>query len=434
MELENNYIPPGAEQPVPPVAEPAEEADDRAGREIKGLEPRPERFSVLKEGEDYSTIAINEAVITSDDPRRHIVFINPTQGEISLTVTPPHWRTITDKSFGAMDVQGGQREYFFEANTKGVGYLKPSVKGENIDTRDNWIGSSRFDGERILGICDATKGHPERMMALSDQLIRSGLRTEAHWMVSSLKRIPFRGEMMPLSELQTRGIIPRKYSDKPLLVNPIEVVRLIKSNTRIEEAYEADDRRQVIFNDAFATFNQEAQLQGQPLVKLENSADQRAFFAKFSERIGNNLAILLNQGMSHLYLHSSNISMAAEFLDIEPLQHWSKITKSSGWGKEYSGLRLHYIKDIRDATQALRRLLKVARTEDLHTGSRESLAQSLIDGFSTAFDSALASEQGINEVSARDWVGKIVNHLLVQRKNLPSLRNYPVEDWEILQQ
>jgi hypothetical protein len=348
-------------------------------------------------------------------------------------VTPPHWRTVSSPVSASIKKNNGEDDYFFEANTKGVGYLKPSVKGYSIDDLESWISTDFIEGERILGINNDHVGERSsvKKMEISNELVKSGLRSEVHWSVANLKRIPYNGEMSSIGELQERGVFPRKFEDKNLLVRPIELVRLLKTNTRVEEALLADDRRKEIFSDAFDVYNKEARLTDLPEVEIGNRSKEQEFFRTFSYRIGKNLAILLNNGYAHGALHSSNVTMAAEFADIDPMIYWDNETKASGWKEEYQGLRLHHIKDIRDAIYSLRRLYKAGRKTGLSTGSRETLVENIINGFNEAYDSNLAKKNNIDESAVKNWLERITDHVLVKKKNLNSLTHYNIDTWGI---
>ncbi len=422
----------GEENPTPERIE-EEKKSEVGGREIRGLEPKEEHFSTLVEGVDFSFSTVNPEVITDANPRDYILFVNPTNGDRKLVVTPPHWRTISCPISASIIKNDGTTDYFFEANTKGVGYLKPTVKGYSIDDLESWTSHDFIEGERILGIKNDHLGKRSsvKKMEISQELSKSGLRTEVHWAIALLKRIPFNGEMTPIRELQEAGVFPRKLEDKNMVVRPIEMVRLLKTNTRVEEALLADERRGEIFSQAFDVFNKEARLEGSKEAEIGNRAKEQLFFKTFSYRIGKNLATLLNAGYAHCALHSSNVSMAAEFVDIDPIIFWNDETKASGWREEYEGLRLHHIKDIRDAIYSLRRLYKAGRKAGLSTGSRESLVENIINGFNDGYDANLAENNGIDEISVKNWLKKIAAHVLVEKKNLNSLIHYSIDTWEI---
>lgn len=427
-------------QPVQEATNDAEEQttengpkSEVSGREIRGLEPKLEKFSRLEEGTDFKLSWVNPEIDSSADPRDDVLFVNPTGGDQELMIVPPNWRTVSAPAEASIKKDDGEDEYFFTANTKGVGYLKPFVKGGNLDDFDSWVDYDFIEGERILGLNTDRPGikSSENQMAISNKLIKAGLRLEAHWAKAELLRIPYRGEMRTIEELQEIGLFPRKFSDKNRLVRPMELVRLLKTNSRIEESLLADDRREKIFEEAFETFNREARLAGEPELAIGDRRQEQEFFKTFSRRIGANLAVMLNEGYTHGALHSSNVSMAAEFVDIDPLNYWSDDKIKSGWKEKHDGLRLHHIKDIRDSIYSLRRLYKAARLAGLSIGSRATLAENLISGFDDLFDEEKAKAHEIDGASARQWLGKIAEHVLVKRQNLSSLMHYHISEWEI---
>lgn len=405
--------------------------NEQGGREIRGLEPKLERFSRLQEGADYKLSFVNEYVHANENINDYLVFVNPSGGDISLEIVPPHWRTITAPTQAYVKKDDNSKDYFFEANTKGVGYLKPSVKGGSIDDYENWHRQGFIEGERILGICSDLPGKrsAEKNANISERLINLGLRTELYWGIAELKRLPFHGEMLTIGQLQERGVFMRTNNGRR--VRPIEIVRLLKNNTRVEEAYLADERRQQIFHHAFENYNTEAEALGEKELDVENQADQEKYFNSFCRHIGSNIAILLNEGLSHGALHSSNITMSAEFADLEPMVHWSQDTKISGWQEKYGGLRVAHLKDMRDAAYSLRRLFKAAREADLKTGSRENLVAAILEGFDAALDVAKAAGQGSEATDCRRWLAKIMERILVERGSLPSLQKSHISQWDI---
>lgn len=416
----------------PAVDVDARDNSNQKGREIRGLEPKEEKFSVLEENKDYVLSEVNSAIVSEYDPREFVVFVNPSNGNKSMTIVPPHWRTISAPFEGYFAKDDGEKEPFFTANTKGVGYLKPTVKGGSIEEYDNWTRYGFIEGERILGVYRAKPGgrSPENCTKLSNHLINAGLRTEAYWSMADLKRIPYKGEMRTLKELNDLGVFPRKSAETNTLIKPAEIVRLLKTNTRIEEAFLADERREQIFADAFDIYNREASINGEEELSIGNRQQEQEFFAEFSKRMGKNIAVLLNEGYSHGFLHSANITMAAEVVDLEPMQYWSKDTKAGGWKDVYDGLRLQHIKDMRDVVYGLRRLFNAAKEAGLSTGTREDLARDFLDSFeSNLSDDAVNHE--IDLEAAKTWMKKITDHVIVKRLNLPSLQSNDISDWDI---
>ena len=142
------------------------------------------------------------------------------------------------------------------------------------------------------------------------------------------------------------------------------------------------------------------------------------------------MATLLNMGSAHSYLHSSNVTMAAEIVDVGTIGHYSA-EKIKDLIQIHHGVRRAHLKDMRDIAYDLRYLLGAGTTAELHTGKREDLARVFMDGFSFVLNSSQAQAQETDPVKARAWMQKIIDTVIVQRENLHSLSYHDVEDWDI---
>ena len=167
-----------------------------------------------------------------------------------------------------------------------------------------------------------------------------------------------------------------------------------------------------------------------PEIQIGNKEHERIYFKEFFRRMGQNMATLLNIGYIHFYLHSSNVTMAAEIADIGTVGHYSKM-KDKVWAKSYNGVPLPHIKDMRDVVYGLRYLMKAGKAADMHTGKRQDVADAFMEGFDAAFGASKAQEQGTDPSKARAWMRKIIDTVIVQRENLPSLLYNEVEDWGV---
>lgn len=431
--------------PDPDVEEEKLEIDDvdvYSGREIAGLKEKPEHFSSLIEGQDFLIISQNPNVNASRPVQDFFVYVNPSGGNEEKMVKPPHWRTITDEDvFTEVTVTQvidgfpeDRKIAFFEVNTKGVGYLKPTVRDKSIDDYDTWVKEdsthSEMLGAKVLGMMSRDSYAKTDYIDQSMMLAGLGLRGEVYWALADLKRVPYKGEMKTIEELKSMGVIIDHQDFKP-----VEAVRLLRTNTRVEEAYEAEDRRDQIFKDAFETFNKETDFEHADFPRLEigNEAHQRIFYREFFRRMGENLAVLLNIGYSHSSLHSSNVTMAAEFADVGTMSHWNiDIEKGNEeWAVAHEGVRLSHLKDMRDAAYSLRKLLKAGRLQGLSRGSRENLKKAFFEGFDSILDSSKLGEQDMSIEDVSEWMNKIIDKVLIKRENLPSLLHYELSSWEL---
>jgi len=415
--------------------------DVHSGREIAGLELKPACFSRLEEGQDYVITELNQAVRSARPVQDFFVFINPSLGKEVKMVQPPNWRAVTDQSVPTQvivirtieEIPKETRVDFFEVNVKGVGYLKPTVRDQNLDEYESWIKEDHADqemlGAKVLGMMSRNTYADMDYVDQSMAFVQAGLRSEVYWAIADLKRVPFQGELKTIKELQTSDVI----IDHPDF-HPVEAVRLLRTNTRVEEAYEAEDRRTQIFNDAFITFNKETEAQGLdfPVLSLGNEGHERIFYREFFRRMGENVAVLLNIGYSHYGLHSSNVTMAAEFVDVGTMSHWMVDSKKGNaeFAEIHGGIRLAHIKDMRDTAYSLRKLLKAGRLQGISGGKREDLTLAFLEGFDQMVDSKKIAEQKMSVTDASNWMRKILNKVIIRRENLPSLLHYNISDWE----
>jgi hypothetical protein len=168
------------------------EFDEIKGRQIEGLSPKVDNFSIL-EKEDYQLSSRNDDIVSDKRLEDFFLFINPSNGQEQRTIEAPHWRSISSNYIKA---QYGQ-DYFYVANTKGCGFLKPTLKNINFRDFTTWTrtldrGNSEQDYDNhILGILNRYDIGSERGYVLdrSKYLVENGLRTELFWGIAKLKKI-----------------------------------------------------------------------------------------------------------------------------------------------------------------------------------------------------------------------------------------------------
>jgi len=416
-----------------------EQIDGGGGRTFEGVQEVNEQFTSLEKGKDYLLIETNPEVKTEKKLEDYFIFINPSNGTETRKVTPPHWRTVTTPGFkGEVELESGKKDVFFEANTKGVGYLKPSSMGDSLDeVYDTWIKKEEGEGEhlyneKILGLADVESfkevKDDDDLMQKTMHLARAGLRVEVYWGVAALIKAVYRGELVPIDDLREKGVIPKRRRFEPAMA-----VRLFKTNSRIEEAYRDSERRVPLFKRAFQTFNEEEKAKNPEhpeLLHIGNVEDEEKFFKTFAGRLGKNLAVLMNEGFYSLALHSSNITLAAEIADAESFKHHSKETEPT-LREKYSGVRYGHIKDARDLAYDLRFLTKAGRDAGLHTSKRVELCAAFMESFLASLDKESLKTQGTDPEKAIEWVSKIFTAVITERQRLPSLRHYAMEEWPI---
>ncbi|MBI2064581.1 MAG: hypothetical protein HYT62_00825 [Candidatus Yanofskybacteria bacterium] len=408
-----------------------EELDSNPGREIAGIRPRPEKFLRLKEGADFTVVKKNEHITSDRDMGDFFVFISPSAGTETKTIEAPHWRTITDEGVRAevrFDSEDeSKRDFFYAVNVKGVGYLKPSAKGYPFEEYGTWTikdedGGVNDDGYKILGLTSRKESFGNGdLIDKANFFAENGLRTEVYWAIADLNRLPFRGELVATKELKKKRVLSPR-----IAYQPNQVIRLMKINTRIAEANESSpDRARDMFKRAFDVFNQEGRdkKMGLPELRIGDAQHEKIFFEEFFRRMGGNLAVLLNIGYHNGNMHSANITLAAEIVDVG--------TVTNQIEEKYSGVGRTSLKDMRDVCYDLRLLLSAAHRIGLETGSRDGLATAFFEGFDGKFSEKEAEEKGTDPKNAKKWLSKIFDRVVTQKGNLPSLKHYEVEDWDI---
>ncbi|MDO8584285.1 MAG: hypothetical protein Q7R83_03855 [bacterium] len=399
------------------------------GREIAGLPTVQEKFSPLLEGRDYTLIDRNNDVVCSRPLPEFFVFLNPSQGTEDRQVKAPHWRTVAEPVSRCgvklrQEVDGQWVDYYepyFEVSVKGVGFLQPSVKERKWDEEDTWLKADEPEhdfGYKHLGLSSRLEYELQRVIPTSRFLASAGLRTEAYWAVAKLNNVYFKGELTSIEELRKQKVILSRKDYQPAMG-----VRLLKDNDRIEEARYADDRRSEIFQKAFEVFNreiQERQLNIDPINPADKE-DQRRFFSTFVERMGTNIAVLLNTGYIHFRLHSSNITMAAELVDIGTASHW-RADPDPQLCKEYNGVRRGHLKDMRDSVRSIKKLIISAKVAGLKVGKKEALELAFLKGFDEAIKPDFVKRiQQTDVESARKWLQAIFHRMIAEGASLPSL-------------
>lgn len=413
-----------------------EELDGVSGREIEGIETREEKFLRLDENTDFKIVKDNPRVTSDKRLEDFVVFISPSSGTEVKKVEAPHWRAVNDQNVRSvlevpLDDHEVFRDYFYSISTKGIGYMKPTAKGLDFEQYDSWTVKDKEGvndrGYKVLGLISKEEAEGGALIEKSERLVKAGLRTELYWGFAELKRLPFKGEILTVDELRERGVIsPRK------TYYPYEVVRLFKVTNRIAEAAQSDERRLGLFEEAFSVFNREAKDKNLPLPELSlgNHSHEKIFFGEFFRRMGSNMALLLNIGHDHGYMHSANVTLAAEIVDVGTIDHWKEEEDQHAL-KTYEGVRRAHIKDMRDMCYGLRMLINAAKRADLDYGSRAELRKEFFEGFEEVFDDKLARKEKTSPTGARTWMQRIFDKVIVEGGNLPPLLHNEIEDWEI---
>ncbi len=381
---------------------------DVKGREIFGLEPKLEKFSKLKEGEDFKIIFENKDLKTDHPLVEDFLFVNPESGDVRRLVEPPHWRASSFDGIRGVFQSGRLADYFYTSNTKGVGYLKPTLKGgRSLSSYDDWKRVDEYNRDNVYGMAgqkDFVDTNGDNLVDKSKSLIKEGLRTECYAVIAKLTHVYYKGDRVSVAELRKKGVIVSQKDYEPEIG-----IRYLKINNRVAEVKEASSKRaRTLFVKAFDVFNKETQDKNLdfPVIQVGDKNSEEIYFREFFRRMGANLGIMQRSDLSLWHMHSSNITLAAEIVDIGPMAS--------------RGIEACF-KDLRDAAYALKALMGAGKAQGLSVGKIEELAPI----FLTAFEEKLSTRQQKWKRAAE----KIIKAALVDGKRLVSLKHGEIEAW-----
>src|SRR3990172_525415 len=410
---------------------------DVRGREIFGLESRPERFSRLVPGRDLEILVKAGDISSESDLDEAFVFVNPSAGEESLPVEPPHWRTVTKRGINATREPPSGKDFFYATNTKGVGYLKPTVKGgRSLDEYGDWNRVDEYEREGGYGIADAEEFYQGKsdVIRLSRKFADEGMRVEMYYYVGKLKSVYYRGKQESIDSLRRKKIIP---SSRHL--TPEIAIRLFKTNARVAEAADSDDpRAKELMREGFDVFNRETKDKGLgfPELRVGEPGHEKIFFKEFFRRMGRNLAAFQNTGYIGWHVHSSNITLAAEIADIGSYMHHSyyeEYEDADTYVKKYSGVRRGTLKDMRDFAYNLREFIGAAEHLGMSHGEMQELVDVYLQSFHKALDPKKIAVEGLDVNQLFSVAEKITTAVLIDGKHLSSLKQKKadIQDWNL---
>jgi len=409
---------------------------DVKGREIAGLEPKIEKFSRLT-AKDFTLRQKLEEISSDLDLESAFIFVNPLSGTEERLVEAPHWRTISTKAHAEYTMPNGRTKHYYTFNTKGCGYLKPSLKGGNtIDKYDDWHRTNEYGAEGAYGLAQMSgtfiDDEDVELVDKTKWLTENGLRTELYWGVAELKNIYYKGKLVSIKKLKEKGIIPNEYDYVPAMG-----VRLLKTNTRIAEITETDDvaRAVALFKDAFKTFNQENTDEDLGYAELifGDQKSEETFFKTFFERMGKNLAVLQNLGIIGWGLHSANVTMAAEIVDIGDCNvwtHYQKVENGDDYIQKHSGVRRGSLKDARDIAYGLKNLIQTGNDLGMKISYKEVLVDKFMDALENNLNEEMLRTQEYKKEEIISAIRKILKATIINGKKLPALKHgHKISDW-----
>lgn len=403
--------------------------DGGSGREIRGLSPTEEKFSLLREGLDYRINRVNSDVRIMRDGVRlqdFVYFINPYLGELSKNVEAPHWRTVTEQLDTVLRYEEQTEDGFYfrttpyyEINTKGVGYTKPAAKGYDLRDADTYrVGKKVLYSERQMGLASKDDFSPRGegdIIATSNYLIAHGVRTECYMGVEDVSQMYYKNAILSVKELKKRGVmIPAKE------FSPQIAQRLIKCNVRVEEIKDHEEvlaRR--LFERGYSRWKRE---HGEEKTYEDLVLDSSVCIVK-------SIASLINLGYIHGYLHSSNISIVGEILDLGTCAHHEN-NNDEERNRMIKGVRVGHLKDMRDALIGIKHF--IARYQELYgvkLGSNKA-AVLFVDAFAQTLHDRMEKVEGGNKKNALAVFTRLVEIIIVAKRNVPAIRDGQVVGWE----
>ena len=429
----NNFEQPLVNPVNPEISKPLKFSDlDVKGREIFGLEPKPENFSQLKSGKDFKIIHKNKNIESNQNLDDCFLFVNPTGGTEERIIQAPHWRTISTENIRASYENGKDKQFYYTANTKGAGYLKPRLKGKDFNGYKEWkrVDEHGIKGAYGMAAAEDFLNDEGNLVDVSRFLTEQGLRTELYYEVAELKNAYYQGKLTPIEDLRKKNVITKKD------FTPSIGLRLLKINTRIAEVKESDDKRTgELFKHAFDVFNKENEDKklGFPKLTIGDQESEKIYFEEFFKRMGKNMAVFQNVGYIGWAMHSANITLAAEIVDIASYESWKHLDDDPKFVKKYNGVRRGVLKDIRDVAYDLKFLIKAGKRIGLAVPAKEDLLKFYLESFSSNLDlKKLADEEDVDAVKLQEAIRKVSEAVLVQKKDLPPLKSgYDIKDWDI---
>ncbi len=399
---------------------------DIKGREIAGLESKPEKFSILEKNIDYHVLVQNNEIKTTTSLEEQFVFVNPTGGTETKMVEAPHWRTISNEGIHAVYESADKPEYYYTSNIKGVGYLKPTLKGGySLDEYEDWKRTDEGGNKVAYGIADNRDFFIKNnnLVDRTKELTKGGLRTELFWAVADLSNVYYKGAKTPVSKLRSMNVIPKDPSYQLEMA-----VRLLKTNTRIAEVKDAEpEKAKELFTKAFDVFNKETQDKklDLPQISLGDPESEQIYFREFFKRMGENVAVFQNLDYIGTQIHSANVTLAAEIVDTGGYQKKSEFMGNKEMVEEYRNIARGALKDMRDVSYDLKYLLAAGKKIEMSIPQIDELVAEYITAFKNKLNKNIETlEQAITAITTA---------VLIEEKHLGALKHgTKIEDWKVL--
>ncbi len=237
-----------------------------------------------------------------------------------------------------------------------------------------------------------------------------GIRTEIYWAFVKLKRLPRNGVKQTINELREEEIIPKNRNQDPYIA-----IRLLKNNQRIEQ-FKKGEHGEGVLRHAFDIYN----LENNDSIDIDNYEDRNKFLRSIIAHLLNNIFILFKNKLAHTGLHSSNITMSGEIVDIGTVKDLNLIPPEHRdfYNTKINNINRANIKDIRDVLLSIRYVLNGFNQLGLKLENREIIYKFICDYIDSISDN--------NDYNS---IVKVFSYVLfIQRDNIPMMKTTEYDD------
>ena len=357
------------------------------------------------------------------------MYVLAEDGDVYLPGDAPHWRAVnnTGKLFG-YETKDGEMQYYFDVNTKGCGFIRrelvdcndaDTLKGVNENGVEIHYGLS-WDADYEL--------YDGNLVKLTKDLTEQGIRTELYWGIAESDKVPFNGEVLDVKEAKDKGII---YKDNDM--NPNIGVRLLRTNYRLEELNKSDEDKRLVIRDTMLTnYAKEMKLKsGDDTAEELNMNDienQKRYVMDTLSQYTKNIALLINNAMTYMYMHPSNLTMLGEIVDMGVVISLNKVDKKytdydARFGM-FNGIRQGYIKDMTDLVYAIKIFLDTMSENNIATPENEYVIENIKNVFIDNLDGSKFNkkdkESDIDKV--KSYFTKMLDYHFHNNRRLGSMK------------
>lgn len=414
------------------------------GRLIEGVESVPVLLKSLDPSE-YRIQHKNGDVQNNVGAKAEdfIYMIDNSEGmKVAVMGHAPHWRNVSTFLDTSWTDASHKSHYFFEVSTKGIGMVKSEVL-EDYDY-DTLKQVNEYGTNINLGHANKDDfSWTDDLVTFTQKLNSIGIRSELYWVIADVDKISYNGELYDLTDAKRQGLVHKGKENNPQIG-----VRLLRTNHRIEDYFKNNnpkEKRDMLLS-VYDAFNKETALSGRdlPELNIENKDHQKTYFETVLTQHIQNLALLINHGLTYYHMHSSNLTLMGEIVDTavvesininetEQFKDFDEEYDTSARTDMYRGVRIGYLKDIRDCITGIRFLLRGLHNDGYAVLGREVAYDLVMKTFKGVFDkekfAVFDKETDIEKLLK--VTEEIAKRLLVGRETLPALKRNGIEEWNL---